>query len=879
MTTASVSNAGQGHIGLRRRLSNTRKRSISSSIINFFNNNRNNDTNMDEIPESVKEVDSVQSSNRAGSIEVKRRRKQDTISTVNPERDTLILYETGSDFRPPVLPILPIQRLRLLRQKQFLRRMNDRNFVTRHSTSLMSIGDDSEIQGNDTVLYHKSVTPSPIKKPARSSHLKSIASSQNVNTRRKTQGIKWSGSFEYDLSEYDSIPEKKPVTNEQKDAGLTIRLNTNINGLETKAGDSSLSGAQKKLLINGVKPLVKSKIALKEPVKNIATSSKVVLPTAGFDFIKDTGTPSKKAPVSFSLNKGKALQQPQKSLSTDEKKISEAPKISLNLIPSKSQTSTSATKPAFSFVSTSKKQEVEEDDDKEEPRRKKRSAPKGPSINLTSTLSGNKDGGSKEEPRISFGLNGKKEDAKIPSFSFGATEPTERTTFTEPKLSEKTPTTKPAFSFGTSATTGSTTITAPSFSLGAPKSSEETLKATVPVLSLDKEETSTKPTFSFGASLGKKTEEGPAIPSFSFGAPSTKKEDMPTEATIKEAKPTFSFGKQTDEAKPAFSFGEPADVKKEEPKPAFSFGTTSSQGDKADPAKISTFSFSKPNITNVEKEAVISDIKVPVGGFSFGNKENNISTASNGSASSFQFSRPQDKPASGFSFNKLPPPVVAPEKKAETGTTGFSFKKLPTSGSTSAVSTNNPLLGTGTAAAAVPSFNFGSNKSDNQPATPGFSFGKPSNSTGNLQQSLFPTSASSTATSGTYGANTFNASINPLLSSAANGSGANPLLSSQPNNNAGFNFGVNGSNPNTAQSVFQGNTFNPPAVDGFSSNPAPQVNFHPSATANINFGGGGNVNPAAIFNAQTPVTTNTAPQQPGGLMTQRKMARMRQPRR
>ncbi|KAK5780974.1 hypothetical protein RI543_001361 [Arxiozyma heterogenica] len=272
-----------------------KKRSISSSLLNFFsrithnNENEINDSYPDEAVQIrkkkrlgyTKSSPSHNSSSDNGNDD----NNSDYHFTYNKGTNSymeqpLILYETddhGSDnqdisinsIRPPILPILPIQRLKLLRRKQILRLKRDTELIQNIDSNGVDTRDTRDtsvklfkpnnnkaidlkqhqtlsypepLDFNQSVTINKLDTPSPVKN---SSHIDELILDSTTNNivinnkkrnatmyrnnnnnnndnnkliqlqskriptkmnKNKFKGTRWSGYFKYDLSEYDTKP-------------------------------------------------------------------------------------------------------------------------------------------------------------------------------------------------------------------------------------------------------------------------------------------------------------------------------------------------------------------------------------------------------------------------------------------------------------------------------------------------------------------------------------------------------------------------------------------------------------------------------------------------------------------------------------------------
>lgn len=992
-----------------------KKRSISTSLVDFFNKIKNSNNNT----YSLQKHNNYSNKNNNGDDNVNqdlpsRKKKklgypeasslrnnsnnngvyQNEYNNNNNIQEPLILYanedEDGSMevVRPPILPILPVQRLKLLKQKQMLRLQNDSRLINQNLNNsnnninninmskpllLQNIEMSSESASpnheyDQSVIIHKSGTPSPVKNPSGINELILDSNNNIINKKpdlplRKNnnrnndktiqlrslrttkkpnkiihKGTKWSGNFEYDLSEYDtkpkqSITQNTNVVNNNNMVGIANIVNTDVspkipisksNKLVESNQNKKLSKTKMDLLINGfdsdksststkilpttVVPAIKDDKILKLDSKTNESSKSdkkpnVILPTMGFDFIKDNETPSKQVSFTFG-NKDK-------STITESKEKASKP-LSFSIDSKKPKESGSAPKLSFSFGTGSKSKTEEEE---EEPTRKKLVAP---AVTIDMTKDVNK-------PTFSFGSIKPAEDTtitadkKAPAFSFGVKPPT----------TEKVPSDKPPFSFG---------------GIGSKPNDKTT------------DETVKKPTFSFGASTTTSTaekndandEEEPRRkkPAFSFGK--TSSATTTTEPST-ESKPSFSFGltgaqdkKEEEKKTPSFSFGltKPPVATEEKKTPSFSFGTgASTKTAPEEPAakKPALFSFDKKPSTEQQATAV----EKPT--FSFGTKP---ATAS-ATASADTASNPL------FSLNKS-----TEADKEKSTTPSFSFGAAPSiiTANTTEGKPANPLL-------SKPSFTFGSTISKENtpsPATtsaPSFSFNKPAtgNSTTQLNQdakslgvslnnplvskpSGFGASANNTSAPKLFsgappavgnpsapstGGFSFSRQQTPGLAGASvtpgaslfGGVNSNNTTSNGNNNSAGgFNFGLSSgsttpavnpllSNNNGMQpggSVFSGGIA-PNNILGGAGNNQPMANgnfnfgqpqpqqppqipsFNPSSQVNIQFNQNATANPMDIFgassnnNSNTNLNNNLTPQ-PSQFQT-RKIARMRGSRR
>lgn len=998
-----------------------KKRSISTSLVDFFNKiknsnnntysiqNNNNDNNYNNHKKKNDADDTQNLPSRkkkklgypeASSIYNMRNSSnnhnnnndiyQNDINN-NSIQEPLILYanedEDGSMevVRPPILPILPVQRLKLLKQKQMLRLQNDSRLINQNFNNISNNNNSNHINDinknkplllqnintshelssptqeyDQSVIIHKSGTPSPVKNPSGINelildsnnniinkkpelHLHNNSNSNNnksiqLRTLQKTvkpnksnlKGTKWSGNFEYDLSEYDTKPitQNNSIVNNKNTMGISNIVNTDVspkipitksNKLVESNHTNKLSKTKLDLLINGfdsdklntstkmhptaIAPVVKEDKILKLDTK-INDSSKSgkksnsILPNMGFDFIKDNETPSKQ--VSFSFDKK------DKSTTTTEKEKESKPLL-FSLDSNKTKESDIAPKLSFSFGPGLKSK-----NDEEEPNRKKRAAP-AVTIDMTENIN---------KPTFSFGAikpaenTDKSAEKKAPSFSFGI----------KPPATEKASSDKPSFSFG---------------GIGSkPKNTKI-------------DEAVSKPTFSFGASTNTNADE---------------KKDDQDEEEPRRKKPAFSFGttpattttpEPSTESKPSFSFGlTGAQDKKEEEKktPSFSFGLTKPPV-ATEEKKTPSFSFGAGASTKTALEETAA--KKPTL-FSFDKKPSSEGPATNIEKPSFSFGAKLSTPSEGTKTNIGSNPLFSLNKPIEAGNEkptapSFSFGAAPAITTTDATKDKpaNPLL-------SKPSFNFGSTVSkENTPSpsttpVPSFSFNKPpaNNSTTQLNQEakslgvslnnpllskpsgfgapannvsapkLFsgapPAVANASAPS--TGGFSFSRQQTPGLAGASVTPGAslfggiNSNNSISNNNSAGgFNFGLSSGSTTPAVnpllssnngmqpggSVFSGG-ITPNNMSGGASTTQPMGNanfnfgqpqqqqqpqiptFNPSNQVNIQFNQNATANPMDIFggssnNSNANLNNNLTPQ-PSQFQT-RKIARMRGSRR
>ncbi|CCE92951.1 FG-nucleoporin NUP1 TDEL_0F01400 [Torulaspora delbrueckii] len=839
-----------------------KKRSISSSIVDFFRKPADGDIRAYD-SESVGVGATREPADENGANDTSMG-FQGSIYSMNGDiappnfQDSMILYETGAgtdtQVRPPILPILPVQRLRLLRQKQEWRRKLTAGMLG--SLPVPMVSDISVL--NPIYSRESSSTPSPVKntlKKDAADGLKSLKRKKVSNVRSK--GTKWTADFDYDLSEYDNHKaEAKAITNDTTDYHMDsptlsmTKRSTLPKEYPQDVNTNTLSKTQRDLLLKG-QPSAQSvkKSGTSAPESKQLTlrldklkgrdSEKAILPSAGFDFIKASDTPSKISPA-----KANGLQTP-----TAKK----APTLTFS-----SQAEPSS-KPAFNFASSKTKNDSTHDDEEDEPRRKKAARNDTgdmPKLSSNATSDGNKpqfsfgskqtsddkqaspsftfssksdpkpairftkevndDQKDKITPVPSFALTSANE-KKIASFSFG-TKPIDTSNALPeasksaeiPKANSSAP--KLSFNFGSGASSSNNEAEKPSFSFGSSTAAGKKDTSTAPSFTFgngalsEKKDTTTAPAFSFGKGAAPDTAGAPATaPAFSFGvAASSEKKDTPTTG--------LSFGgnakPETKDSGTAPSISFDTDSASEQKKPltapSFSFGDGSKKGSTAPPS----FSFTKNNEAsdNGQKEP-------PKTAFNFGST--NASDTKSESAS---------QPNGGFSFNRPPEGNISKPS--------FTFGKADTS------ENNAPSFGLNNASTvASPAANnsaFTFNKSG-PPATKtdgpsfGFKFGADNSSTGNTAQNPAPP-------------------MNPFI----NGS--------KPNN--GFSFGSSAGNtgaivqpsfqqPQPLQSAFGttpspafGKSASPPVISG-SNNPS--RTFTPSNTINLNFGNNGPVDPTSVF--------------------------------
>ncbi|CCE66255.1 hypothetical protein TPHA_0P00970 [Tetrapisispora phaffii CBS 4417] len=613
----------------------TSKRSISSTILDFIKMPINR-----AVGGRQGSSGDTQEHGR-GPEQTKKRR----VESGGGAEASVVLYEQdgnhGSMARPPVLPLLPLQRLMLLRERQ----------LQRYSQVRALSVDRRSAKGSQNVAEVQ------------------LKSTRKKNKPGRQNGV-WSADFEYDLEDVpvaiQTHPAKpsSPVTVDVKKFKPAIAL--------ASAPTAQLSKGQKDLLVNGIAsaaaPLVDSAqgIKINVPSATMPSVKPKVTPTVGFDFITsaEESETNDKLPSPNALQTGNFTSETTKHPALEQK---------------------SDTKPAFSFG-------LPKSDSHKEPEEKKVTFEGKPSTlifnpekSLTSKLADDAD--TEDEPtrkkRFPFAASSESSTEQKPTkqFSFGSSsnepnaEPLAKKPFTfgsaiskptEPivKKEEEDTLKKPAFLLSSTPND-----TKPSFSFGA---KPET----------DKEE-SGKPSFSFG--LGKKdTGVKSTPPSLSFGL---KNDAKPTEAT---KAPSFSFGttnstEKTATTAPSFQFGGTEPKVKEEtnaatgvdkPNSVFSFNLSNALANStANKSTKPSFSFDKPKSTptptptpTVTPTELSTDTKTNLFSFNTGSGPanpvinplltkpanpllsggSNITTNAANSGSTFSFMKKDTQPAPAF---------------------------------------------------------------------------------------------------------------------------------------------------------------------------------------------------------------------------------------
>lgn len=792
-----------------------------------------------------------------------------------------IQHITNGASRPPIIPLMPSQRLELFKRRQKWRQTNfynSRNYLAKSgTTSLRSSREPSAEVGS---FLSNSTRNAPATYVEASTQTDTIPSLQSKNVERlkakpdlkSNVGI-FSGEILYDSDELDEGKNKSPVKFPES------KIDNN-RALPVSSGTLSALLNEKKKITQTEKP---KDIPVEKPIEkktsiNPEPKEASVGPSSGFNFLGSKTTRLEELeqdndePVS-SAKPALTNDKPIPSFSFEakkEEKEAESPVANStfafgNKITDIKETSTPAfsfssnkdtSKPAFSFGG---KPNVE------------KSESSGPS------LFGSKPETSKPSG-FSFGSK-PTEDVKekpTPAFSFGANGG-DKETVTSSSGTEQA---KPAFSFG--ATSGDK----PSFSFGSKpatesetKAKEEGPKPTFSFGNTSQEKEKSAPAFSFGTSKVESNEINGSKPTFSFG---TKTED----SKDTKDKPSFNFGgKSDDSAKPSFNFETKPSESTE--KPAFSFGAKPAE--KSDAAKPA-FSFGASSTSNTlfgastaNKEETKEDQPRP---FSLENSEEpddgprkkrtafNLGSGDTKPTINFgsSTSAPAEKPANGSLFGDATKPAgfnfgASSENKSETEKKPtFSFgQTAKPSFSFGAPSTTQPA--SSTPVTEKPSFSFGNAATTTQDNKPSFGFGN--NATGSTAAKPlgFNFGADATKTTSGFGAST---ETKPSTNFSFGAGGATPTPASVFGQASGaqasstpFNFGT------TTQPAFGNNTQQPntnsafgSAANAFGNNtPAAKPSFASGSSVNFNFANN-NGNPAAVFGGQQQSTPFGAPQAP-----------------
>ncbi|SCW02060.1 LAFE_0E13278g1_1 [Lachancea fermentati] len=827
------------------------KRSISSTIVSFFKKDKTG-----EEAWSVEETAPL-------SPEL----EPQPNDSDNSKMAELILYESEADTRPLLLPILPLQRLRMLRYKQHLRRLQ----YNLQEPFLRDFSGSPQLSPPPKKLQLQSLK---VRKPAKALQKKSVL------------GKRWSGDLEYDLSEYDVIKKPKKASS-LKTETPSIESPGLAHAILKRPGISSRHGSGDNLTENQLKllsgkPMVslvpKSNVKPTEVanIKDAETPRKLAaLPSVGFDFVKNTENDSKLAAAAADSNASPSTSNKRKlTLSfepTQSTGSNESQKVSFNLkadTPNQDATKPKATVPSFNF-SAPKSDEIEA---------------KPPAFSFgTSKISPNPTtlGDSKplndvkEKKPFSFSSSTKENsnDSK-PSFTFGTSNLAEnkqsaKKTTAEP--GEKSEKKTPSFVFGKPSENATASTKPLSLPFGA-AAQGDTQNGEPESISIGKNnETNSKPmdseskaTFAFDTKSTKNTSDDHTATNkpikFNFANPSV--------ATTNETKSQVSFS-ASDKSEPS----ETTNTKNTQAKPLFSFGNSGG---------VSETATSNPSLIFGAKDSSTKDSnEKPV--FSFGAKESSSKDDSSKPIFAFGGSQPSNsssdsKPAFSFGTTENKKDEGAKEAPSETKlsqpsslTPAFSFggtadKKEPTPVSFGAPSTTNQTSGAKTAetgfkfdtsglksnaTASKPSFTFGANTS--APATANASSAAPAAKApftfGTSPSPAFGAPNPQQATSG-FNFNFANGSQQPpantgLFGSASTTSNNSPAFGSTTNNPpVNFNFGGGNTTASSTPPPF-GNAPTP----SFSGPNAQSRPFSPSHSVNLNFGGPASQTPSTIFGA------------------------------
>ncbi|AQZ13869.1 NUP1 (YOR098C) [Zygosaccharomyces parabailii] len=766
------------------------KRSLSSTIRCFFGNSGRNEPLLfqpvEEEPQPI------------------------AVSEPMEAEESVIVYQGDGVVRPPVLPILPVQRLRLLRQKQELRR--------RH---ILEVVHNSPLQLNlSNYSYKSSSTPSPM----RAAH---VALNRLPLKKKKLsggigKGTKWSGDLEYDLAEYDTTEKNANLGHDSilhEDTGSKDATSLDVNA-------DKLSTEQRNVLLKGPRSAAQRALpSVKSPQeKSTAKGEKVVLPSVGFDFIKGSDTPSK-------------VRTPRPDDEDEEprrkKRIGQASgsKVANQHFDANGGNQTEGESKTqqhkFTFGQNNDHLLVGQ----------KRGKNEKPAFDKEN------DKQSKQVPRSEQDeLQGKQ-----PTFSFQQKDKTAQPKFNIGEKSNKLP--KPAFVYGQK----KDGQPKPAFTFGEKKDEQPKpafdfgeKKGEQPQQAFnfgEKKDVQPKPAFNFG--VDKEGQSKPALKQKTNDRPNTQSK---LEQDSKEPKPVFSFGSGPDEnlaitsgtktgetVKPelAFNFGQNKDVHS---KPVFNFKAKSEEP-KHDLKQDSkpTFSFgagqsgpSKPSL-------------------SFGSNNNDKSAKSDPSSNTNLSDSKQSSGSNGFSFSRIQQPAAAEQATSPSFTFGIDSNDKPVA--------SGPNVFAPTPKNASKPFSF-PNPSSNAPWTAGSTsaVGSTSATTGNNAPS-FNFKFGAGANSQQVPAPTSNPSVNNPFVSNRNG-----FAFSNTNGAVGAGGGVlNAQAPaQTAPQVF-GNAPSVSPAFGKSTSPSTMPNsnpssraFTPSSTINLNFGNVGSADPSTIFSGGGP---------------------------
>lgn len=889
--------------------SNNKKRSISSSILNFFNGIKHGNGNDENEIDSSYPGESIQKrkkkklgysnsspsyNNSTDSSNSNSNNNNNSDYPITHDKGTnsnmgqpLILYETddngpsnqstsANSIRPPVLPLLPIQRLKLLRRKQMLRLKMDTKLIqnidsddlnTRNNSiklfkskntkasdlkQYQTLSYSEPLDSNPSIAIHKLDTPSPVKNPSHidelildsttnnivinnKQHNKVISRNNNgpiqLQSKRlptkmnknKFKGTRWSGNFEYDLSEYDTKPKSA------KTSGIINNISNPIKRIDNNKDISSSSSN----ITNDSMTNFESGKTLKIPISKLAEFSEISI----------TNKKLSKSKLDLLIHGSK--------LQPNSKHNEILPKD--NTITKDANKNSMKEKDILFVPIETKKNENNENANGNDNGNKKSSIVLPTAgfdfLEDDATLSKNVTFSFHNQSKVND--NGDKKDTitEKPLFSFSNSIKTTKDNDVEKKQEDKTTDngSKLSFSFNTKSNLNNDQM-------------EESVsqKPSSPAVSIDLTKDIKKPTVTFTSNKNPDTESKPL--SFSFGSQSNDKSNNKLDTTT----PKFSFGStilkssnstSTDTTKTHFfSFGTKLKTTKTNSGDSRdNKNTEDSDEDDKRPRKKPTFSFTAPSITDNKNSDIgitnaSSEIKHSFS-FGFGNnntdkkdddgketdKPPNISlrlTNSNAEKKSLSFSfdstpkasetgiptsskitpAEENKPSSLnfttntsnaensensgkiFSFEKNPSGEQAPSIKTtaavSTGGPSFTFGAKPATGTSEATqslfSFNNKTDVAHNESSAKPSFTFGTTTSSSTGkfgttalSKPSFSFGATNKETTSNSTTISTTTSSS-----------FNKSagiMNLQLNNDAKSLGVsltNPLLSKSGSSNA-----------------------------------------------------------------------------------------------
>ncbi|QLG70363.1 hypothetical protein HG535_0A03020 [Zygotorulaspora mrakii] len=801
---------------------------------------------------------------------------------------TLVLTGDETNYRPPIVSILPIERLRLLRLKQeWRRRVNSKLLLelsyegparddapTVHQEYVRDVLNTDESQFS----YKLSNTPSPVKQDAKKSS--QISSNDIVPLRTlkrkkvsgsKRRGTKWSADFEYDLTEYDNILQHKkdePLANLDSSEIDSPQLSSAKNaGLENHSlqgtSHSGLSSIQRSLLINGPNSITNStngnntkldsnieekgsSIMLSLKDTNHCTTNekknKLILPSVGFDFIKkdDNETPSKKpsfVPTEVASKSQGAKPHISSTASSTQQNDKKESAISFPLTVGSEKQSV-GTHPTFRFGKNTHQisnQNQEEEEEEQDTKRKKRTISSNDQVIEKPSFSFAKasaDAGSKKSA-FKFGTVKEKVPA-IPPFHFGKENGACKQDI-ETEATAKSP--NQGFKVGGSGSPAS--ATPPS----QPDGQNQSVPTEKPIFSFHGKEKSKEQEKSSSFKFGSKNNSGTNFKSdssFSFGRGATESKVAPsfnvdaTAETKSSSNPSFSFGTKTapdTKVIPTFNLSAGSSEDRTN-KPSFIFGN---QVDKKASPKPLTISRTKEenalgaHPTSTENHPTSS---VPNPSFSVATPAVTDKIDSE-PKSTFNFNAAQlngkkRDHQTGFNFGSTNQESL---NSAETaGQAGFSFSRIssqPDNGKEKAQLSFGASIGN----APKVDFSFGKSSSEVSQAKTlpisGFSFSRSSSPSISGPTSVvgIPSLNSNPTPSIAKSQSPGVSALNPFINSSIAGTGATGAT-------GGFTFGSINQGTNVPLSVFSnGQTLNAPSASSATSVPAFQQSITVSGTS------------------------------------------------